>query len=42
MAPIYAFTTLLVIYTASELLSKKTRALFSTVLAVAILMLAGF
>ena len=42
MTPISALTVLFCIYAVGELIAQKTRAVFSTVLSIAILLLAGF
>lgn len=42
MTPILALTVLLCIYAAGELIAQKTKAIFSTVLGIALLLLAGF
>lgn len=42
MKAIYALTILLCIYVAGELIAQKTKAIFSTVLGIAVLLLAGF
>lgn len=42
MTPISALAILFCIYAVSELIAQKTKAIFSTVLSIAILLLAGF
>lgn len=42
MTPVLALTILLCIYAAGELIAQKTRAVFSTVLSIAILLLLSF
>ena len=42
MEPIIALTILFCVYAAGELIAQKTKAVFSTVLGIAILLLAGF
>ena len=42
MTPVLALTVLLCIYAAGELIAQKSKAVFSTVLGIAILLLAGF
>ena len=42
MAPVLALTILLCIYAVGELIAQKTKAVFSTVLGIAILLLVGF
>lgn len=42
MTPVLALTILLCIYAAGELIAQKTKAIFSTVLGIALLLLAGF
>ena len=42
LEPIIALTILFCVYAAGELIAQKTKAVFSTVLGIAILLLAGF
>lgn len=42
MAPVLALAILLCIYAVGELIAQKTKAVFSTVLGIAILLLVGF
>ena len=42
MTPVLALTVLLCIYAAGELIAQKSKAVFSTVLGIALLLLAGF
>lgn len=42
MTPVFAFTILLLIYAVSELVAQRTKAIISTVLTMALLLLAGF